>query len=97
MSGTTICVVIRISGKLWNKDDKTNKKDKWNFLKVVRSTTLSPTSTAILLPIEKGVYTVNSHFGRVLVRFQKLIPGHWGHRPIYRPICPDLISSKLGR
>ena len=37
-------------------------KTKSTFLKVVRSTALSYTSTVILLQIEKGVYMLNSHF-----------------------------------
>ena len=63
---------------------------------MVRSYPLSPTSTVILLLIEKGDYTLNSHFGKVSVKLKIRIPGHWGHCPIYKPIWPGLISSELG-
>ena len=61
-------------------------RTKNTFLKVVRSTALSPTSTIILLQIEKGVYTLNSPFGRVSIRLKIKSLAIGGHCPIYRPI-----------
>ena len=45
-------------------------KTKNTSLKVVQSTSLSSISTVLLMLIEKGVYTLNSHFDRVSVRLK---------------------------
>ena len=60
---------------------KTNEnKDKEHFLKVVRSTTLSPTSTVLSIANKKKGYTLRFQFSSVSVS-KNLIPGHWGAMP----------------